>query len=220
MVSKRSMLLAALLVVPVALLANGIPLCEPGSLQSYIDNYAQGCIVEDKLFSNWAYVPGVGNPPPASSIYVSPLIVPLNPGFIFGLGWFAGAGQQLGATISYSVVELDPTRGIRDLSLEMGLISRGDPAEVHIWKVYREEAALHVFATPSGLQLTDSVIFTPPVWGLTIQDLILLDASHGGYVAIAGLTNQFSEVPEPLTFALIGSGLLGLGLLRRHVHKA
>jgi hypothetical protein len=42
-------------------------------------------------------------------------------------------------------------------------------------------------------------------------------AQSGG--ELSSITESFHVVPEPMTFALIGSGLLGLGLLRRRARK-
>jgi hypothetical protein len=47
-----------------------------------------------------------------------------------------------------------------------------------------------------------------------------VNGSAEGLATISGVTNNFSEVPEPATMLLLGSGLVGLaGFARRRFKK-
>jgi hypothetical protein len=49
-----------------------------------------------------------------------------------------------------------------------------------------------------------------------VKDIELLGGSDGSASLLSGVQNQFSEVPEPGSMLLMGTGALGLaGVLRR-----
>jgi len=55
---------------------------------------------------------------------------------------------------------------------------------------------------------------------IAVSKDINVTSGINGTAAISQVTNQFSQsVPEPLPFMMLGSGLVGLGLLRRRVYR-
>jgi hypothetical protein len=64
-----------------------------------------------------------------------------------------------------------------------------------------------------------SVTFNNPVSIVdVIKDVTLLGGTNGSAALVSGVQNQFSEVPEPGSLMLLGSGVVGVaGMLRRRI---
>jgi hypothetical protein len=66
--------------------------------------------------------------------------------------------------------------------------------------------------------LTAHVDFDPVSIVDVVESVQLLGGSNGSAAVVGGAQNQFSEVPEPGSLMLFGSGIAGLaGVLRRYV---
>jgi hypothetical protein len=59
--------------------------------------------------------------------------------------------------------------------------------------------------------------FGPAIFKTTNPTQIVAPNSNTGTTSVQGL---LTAVPEPMTFGLIGAGLIGLGLLRRRTRKS
>ncbi|MEK7406617.1 MAG: PEP-CTERM sorting domain-containing protein [Acidobacteriota bacterium] len=76
-------------------------------------------------------------------------------------------------------------------------------------------ASLHA----SGVQSVDALYGQSVPVAYILKDIFLLGGQQGGHFTIMEQSFLTSNIPEPLTLALIGSGLLGFGLLRRRIAK-
>ncbi len=226
MTSRSMIATVALLALLVSgsLMANGIPYCAEGTLADYIA-LPQGCIIDDKVFSNWAYTSSGwngGNPPPASGVSVVPITTPFNPGFLFSAGWFVTGGQVIDSHIIYTVTVLPGGAPIHDLALYMGGDARLGEAGISVAETTNPDVgSLSIYNLPQlGRKGSDHILITPTMGPIQVDKNIFLFSSQGSYATVSGVYNRFSEVPEPVTLVLIGSGLLGLGLLRRRSRSA
>jgi hypothetical protein len=77
---------------------------------------------------------------------------------------------------------------------------------------------LSTYLGPGLSKLFDSVTFNA-VQVVDVQKSVeLLGGGNGSFAVLGGVQNQFSEVPEPGSLMLFGSGIAGLaGVLRRYV---
>jgi hypothetical protein len=74
-----------------------------------------------------------------------------------------------------------------------------------------------ITVTNPPLNFNDQVFFSS-VQSVSVSKDILIDTGSSGSANISQVTNIFSS-PEPLSFVLLGSGLLGLGLLRKRIKR-
>lgn len=190
------------------------------------------CGINDKTFSNFTYSTAGSNPLPASSITVNPISTQYNPGFLFNAPWSAVGSQTQDSLIGFTANVNQGGNSIIDLSLNMfggAVVGNG---LVTVSETYclgdtfadgcagGTEGTLSTYLGDGLSKLSDSVSFANnPVRVVDVEkDIELLGGGNGGFAVLSGVSNQFSEVPEPGSLVLFGSGIVGLaGVLRRYV---
>jgi len=196
------------------------------------DHYlGTSCGLNDKIANNFSYSTAGTNTIPASSITVNPITTPNNPGFLFNAPWGVQGSQTQDSLIGFTITDTSGPN-IDDLSLNMfGAAVLGN-ALVTVSETYcagdtfadgckgGTEGTLSTYLGNGLSKLTDSVTFGTNVQVVDVEkDIELLGGGNGSFAVLSGVSNQFSEVPEPGSLVLFGSGIVGLaGVLRRYVN--
>jgi len=188
------------------------------------------CGIGDKTFQNFSYSTGGTNQIQASSITANPVNVPFNPGFLFNAPWGAGPGETQSSLIGFTVTVNPGGNLINDLSLYMfgaGVLGTG---QVSVAETYcagdtfanscanGTEGTLLTILNGNTSILHASVSFGPVSIVDVVKDIELDGGANGSAALVSGVENQFSEVPEPGSLMLLGSGVVGVaGMLRRRI---
>jgi hypothetical protein len=206
--------------------------CPSGAYSLYlIPNFT--CQSGNLIFKNFGYSSALSNPSgiaiPASAITVTPVVTDGNEGFQFAGGWNVGTQAGPVSNVQDSVVSfdvMDMTVAITDLHL----FFNGSFTGTGTTSATESYCLNHALAgCPGGSSGSINVTNPPPnfnaatsfaaVSSISISKDINATSGTNGTASISQVINQFSNsIPEPLSFVLLGSGLLGLGLLRKRVH--
>jgi hypothetical protein len=195
--------------------------CQTGSLSAYL---ASGftCQSGSLIFTDFDYQ-GTGSA--ASSITVDPLTASDDEGFQFQGGWNThsvnGASSSEDSQITYTVQH--PGGLIDTLSLAFGSSVSGTGVSSVQERFClgsslagcpsAEQGAITL--TNPGTMLSNRAFFAG-VASVSVTKDISVTSGINGTASIANVTDTFSS-PEPLSFVLLGTGLLGIGLMRRRL---
>jgi hypothetical protein len=200
--------------------AFALPLC---TTFGYLDELitSGGCTQGSITFSNFSYTP-VGGAPAATAVGV---------GFGFtggavsvGFGadnlWSVGTDENMGGEIQYDLACPDCWNvSLTMFENDIGFFDPDGSTQVQKTLTGGASANLSVVANQGGTTQSDGPDVFAPVASFTVTDVLTVQGGTKGKAKLDSFVNVF-EIPEPMTFVLFGSGLLGIGLLRRRSKKS
>jgi hypothetical protein len=182
------------------------------------------CVSGSLIFSDFGYQ-GTGQVSNPSSVSITPLNSPDDEGFQFAGGWSVqsqnGVSNSEDSQISYTVQH--PGGLIDSLSLSFSSVVTGT-GSASVTEQFCLGAPVNscpqategsVAVTNPGSGFSDRAFFAG-VESVGILDSVTVTSGMSGTARISNFSNTFSS-PEPLSFVLLGSGLLGIGLMRRRL---
>jgi hypothetical protein len=176
------------------------------------------------IFTNFGYQgTGVG----AGSITVTPLTAPDDEGFRFASGWSAqsanGISNSEDSQITYTVQH--PGGMIDTLDLSFGSTVTGTGVS-SVKETFCLGSSINncpqgdlgsIAVTNPGAGFSNRAFFSGAS-SVAVSKNINVTSGVNGTAFIAEVSDTFSS-PEPLSFVLLGSGLLGITLMRRRLNR-
>jgi len=215
---KRTLLLVAL-GLAMCSVAKADSACTTATLSTYL---AAGfsCTLDGLTFSSFSasfnQSGGAANPG-AAGITITPTLAGLV--FDFTGGWVVSSGQTLDTIVRFTIDSASPI--ISDLSLTLVAAGCSGPGAVGLTEnAASVGASLFTSCTNGSVDLTTHTATFSPVSSLTVVKDLTLSGGTTGSASVSEFTNAVSDVPEPGTLALFGTGLLGLAsLIRRKLRR-
>ena len=208
--------------------ATPLPTCSNDwTIAQYISTYnpGGGCVIGDKIFSNFSYIGSGNNPVPGTDVVVGTLgptgtgaaavdsLFPSDIGLEFSASWTVPPGTSSDAAIGFEV-----TIGSGPLNIEdAGLVQTSGVTGTGVASVVEDGCSGAVFpCTQEWNVLTNNnsfaadTIFTP-TGTISVSKDITVQSGSNGTATISLVQDVFSQtaVPEPRSLSL----LLGFGLV-------
>jgi hypothetical protein len=200
-------------------------------MASYEALGAGGCVIGDKLFSNFVYgsaAHGTGVAALDTTVFLTPVNatgVNPGPGIVFSsAAWVVPSASAttrsfVDSSIAFTVTVVDGPLLIEGGTLTLSSFSTTGTGIADITETINP-AGLKLQVDGNG-PLVSTKAFAPTSTVSVLKDLLVAvpiqGTSDGGFAQINSFEEDFNqtEAPEPVSAVLIGSGFLGLGLWRR-----
>ena len=219
----RSRLVLIALVFLSGSVARGAPLCVSDTLGGYISLGAAGCQVGGATFSGFAMLAPITGATPISNVTISPYQASNVVGFDFQINGAAVSGDLLQAIFGFQVTG---NSIVADSLSVSGVSSTGagfitDIQDYCLGGSFPPNDVTGCGGTAGTLVVVDNGGDQASFGGVSLVGVVndfTLDAGSGGG-ATGGLVSQrftlaASAVPEPQTWMLLSSALMGLGVVR------
>ena len=212
------MLTVVLMAVVTAVSAVPIP-CPTTTTMAFLQSMgAEGCISQDKVFKGFSYSGGGGI---TAADVSATLVFQPSPSNEDIHGWiFTGSSAwTTGFTLSYTISVAPGVSGVAIVQSKDEMNAGRPPNGVRISDVQTGVGTLN-------LTDTSEILFSDlyNMQSITTTSTVTFGNGTGPSGALQTYQNNWFEaqipsVPEPVTFVLIGSGLIGLTFLRRRLKK-
>jgi hypothetical protein len=229
MIKRVLILLSALSAV--ATIGSANPLCTTNTIDYYAQNYTNlgnGCMVGDKLFFNFSYSPTSSGATPPDGTQVSVVgdsSDPNEPGLIFSSSFWSVSATNptrnvyIDSSFSFTVTTSNLAPLIQDGTLSFAntfsTTGQGD-AFIGETLVLAGGGSATLGVDSTGGPFTSVTSFAPVPFVTVTKDLqVTVRKGQTGSATITSFREGFSEIPEPVSSVLIGSGLLGFAFWRR-----
>lgn len=192
--------------------------CANTTLQGLLNlNATGGCQVDDKIFSAFTYNPGAGDP---SAALVNANLNANSGSLIYGWTFQTGTNWVSNFTLGYTVtVDTTVATGCPSCVLVKATeqINGQIPSSVAGSITEGANPTVNINLSGSGASATLTENLTAATSLTKVATFTGVDSNNKFFSYESDVVQ--SAVPEPMTFSLMGAGLLGLGLLRKRISR-